>query len=179
AGRMGTWDWNPHTGAVIWSETLEKIHGFEPGTFPATSQAFFALIHPDDRERVQLTIVRSLQEGIHEMEYRALLDDGSVRWLSTRGVVVKDARGEPARMIGVCLDITDRKAGEMRLVAQHAVARALAETHSVTEATSGVLQAICQELDWALGKFWILDRRLGRLVCRNNFNCTSPDTLYL
>ena len=110
AGRMGTWEWNPHTGAVIWSETLEKIHGLEPGTFPGTSQAFFALIHPDDRERVQLTIARSLQEGIHEMEYRALLDDGSVRWLSTRGVVVRDARGEPARMIGVCMDITDRKA---------------------------------------------------------------------
>ena len=61
-----------------------------------------------------------------------------------RGVVVRDSRRDAARVIGVCLDITDRKAGEMRLVAQHAVARALAETHPVAEAMSGVLQAGCR-----------------------------------
>jgi PAS domain S-box-containing protein len=110
SGGMGTWEWNPRNGDVIWSETLEKIHGLAPGSFPGTSIAFFEMIHPEDREQVQRTIARSLLEGVHEMEYRARRADGSVRWLSSRGVLVRDARGEPVRMIGVCMDITDRKA---------------------------------------------------------------------
>jgi PAS domain S-box-containing protein len=141
AGRMGTWEWNPHTGAVIWSETLENIHGLAPGTFPGTSQAFFALIHPDDRELMQLTITRSLQEGIHEMEYRALLDDGSVRWLSTRGVVVRDARGEPARMIGVCMDITERKQAEAAERAAMAEAEAAVNRQSFLAEAGAILSS--------------------------------------
>ena len=141
ASRMGTWEWNPHTGVVIWSETLEKIHGLEPGTFPGTSQAFFALIHPDDRERVQLTIARSLQEGVHEMEYQALLDDGSVCWLSTRGVAVRDARGEPARMIGVCMDITERKQVEAAERAARAEAESAVNRQSFLAEASAILSS--------------------------------------
>jgi PAS domain S-box-containing protein len=141
AGRMGTWEWNPHTGAVIWSETLENIHGFDPGTFPGTSQALFALIHPDDRDRVQLTIARSLQEGEHEMEYRALLRDGSVRWLSARGVVIRDARGEPARMIGVCMDITERKQAEAAERAARAEAEAAVNRQSFLAEASAILSS--------------------------------------
>ncbi len=109
AGGMGTWEWNPHNGEVIWSETLERVHGLAPGTFPGTYSAFFEMVHPEDQERVQRAITQSLSDGVYELEYRALLGDGSVRWLSARGVLIRDARGEPARMIGVCMDVTDRK----------------------------------------------------------------------
>ncbi|MEX0683800.1 MAG: PAS domain-containing protein [Dehalococcoidia bacterium] len=109
AGGMGAWEWRVPTAEVIWSESLERIHGLEPGTFGGDFAAYQRDIHPDDRERAAQTIQQSLQEGSHYMEYRIIRPDGDVRWLAARGLLLRDSRGEPSRMIGVCSDITERK----------------------------------------------------------------------
>jgi CheY-like chemotaxis protein len=62
AGRMGTWEWRIGSGELKWSPGLEGIHGFAPGTFPGTFEAFRNEIHPDDRDRV-LTEVTEAVEG--------------------------------------------------------------------------------------------------------------------
>ena len=50
AGRMGAWEWMIGEGRVRWSETLERLHGLEPGTFAGTFEAYQADIHPQDRD---------------------------------------------------------------------------------------------------------------------------------
>jgi len=109
AGRMGAWEWRIPTQEVIWSESLERIHGLEPGGFEGTFEAFQRDMHPDDRDRVARTIEQSVAEGSHQVEYRIICPDGSVRWLSARGRLIRDDHGEPSRMIGVCTDITEPK----------------------------------------------------------------------
>jgi len=109
AGRMGTWEWHIAAEKVIWSETLERIHGIAPGTFGGDFASYASDIHPEDRERVADTIQTSLQTGEHTLEYRIVRPDGGVRWLSARGTLVRDDQGEPVRMLGVCTDITDQK----------------------------------------------------------------------
>src|SRR5450432_2295611 len=52
AGDLGGWEWEIGTGTVRWSENLERIHGLEPGSFGRTFEAYQALIHPEDRDRV-------------------------------------------------------------------------------------------------------------------------------
>lgn len=52
AGRMGTWEWHVQDGRVVWSPTLELIHGIPEGSFPGTLDAYQSDIHPEDRERV-------------------------------------------------------------------------------------------------------------------------------
>jgi len=116
AGRMGTWEWLVPTNEVIWSESLERIHGLEPGTFAGDFEAYSRDIHPDDRERVFNTIQQSVNEGHHELEYRIVLPDGSVRWLAARGNLIRDPRGAPLRMLGICTDMTERKEAETRNV---------------------------------------------------------------
>jgi PAS domain S-box-containing protein len=109
AGRMGTWQYTVGTGEVRWSEALEEMHGFTPGSFPGTFEAFRNEIHPEDRDRV-LAAIRTAFEGRrdHHVEYRIVRADGASRWVEGVGQVVCDENGRPERMLGVCVDITER-----------------------------------------------------------------------
>lgn len=116
AGRMGTWEWHIATNLVIWSAGLEAIHGLEPGTFPGTFEAYQQDMHPEDRDRVLAAISRTHEHGEdHHIEYRIVIPDGRTRWVEGRGKLFRDEFGRPARMIGVCSDVTQRKEAELAL----------------------------------------------------------------
>jgi two-component system CheB/CheR fusion protein len=110
AGRMGTWEWRIPTGEVRWSESLERLHGLDPGTFEGTIEAYPHDIHPEDREQVLAAIPRAVADGKDlSHEYRIVRPDGTVRWIQGRGRLHRDERGQPVRMVGICMDITERK----------------------------------------------------------------------
>ena len=116
AARLGTWQWDIKANSVVWSMELERIHGLQPGTFAGTFEAYQSDIHPDDRERVLQTIQQTvIERKPHLLEYRIVLPDGSIRWLEARGRMLFDALGEPDRLVGVCMDVTDRKRSEEAL----------------------------------------------------------------
>jgi PAS domain S-box-containing protein len=124
AAMMGTWDWDLKAGTVRWSENLERIHGLPPGSFDGTFESYVREIHPDDRERVLASVSRALAgEGDHDVEYRLVAPDGTVRWAEGKGRV-HYVNGEPVRMSGVCMIVTPRKEAEFaRLEAAHEAAR--------------------------------------------------------
>ena len=116
AANMGTWDYDIPTGHVAWSPVLEAMHGLTPGTFAGTYEAFLDDIHPEDREGVIEMVTRTVEEGRdHFIEYRFLHPDGNLRWVEGRGKLFHDQDGRPARLIGVCLDVTERKRAEESL----------------------------------------------------------------
>jgi PAS domain S-box-containing protein len=135
AGRMGTWEWGITSGEVIWSPTLEKVHGLPPGSFPGTFEAYQQDIHPEDRNHVLETIRQTVEEGReHHLEYRIIWPDGSVHWLESRGKLLKNDAGQPVRVIGVCSDISERKSLEQRLQQQlEELAEAESRTRSVVD----------------------------------------------
>ena len=116
AGRMGMWEWVAGRDLFDLSPALEQMHGLAPGAFDGTLEAFLQSIHPDDRAIVAEQIRRTRDDRAdHRMEYRVQLPDGSVRWIEGRGKMFSDVTGKPQRMIGVCLDITQRKWAEETL----------------------------------------------------------------
>lgn len=120
AARVGVWEWNIVTGDIVWSEALEPLHGLPRGSFAGTYEAYRKTIHPDDLERVEALIARSVETRTpYEAEFRLLGQDGVLRWTSARGVVVEDAHGRAARMMGVGVDITHLKQLEEELRLQH------------------------------------------------------------
>ncbi len=110
AARLGPWEWDIATGKVHWSPALEQIHGIPVGSFDGTFESWKRDIHPDDLPRVLTTVQEGLERKTgHNMEYRIIQPSGRVRWLEVRSRLYCDADGKPARMIGVCLDVTERK----------------------------------------------------------------------
>jgi PAS domain S-box-containing protein len=159
SGRMGTWEWDVRGGDVRWSESLERIHGLEPGTFGGSFEDFQRDMHPEDRARVLGRIERALNERApYLLDYRIVRPhDGAVRWLSVRGRVLRDDDDRPVRMVGVCSDITERKEAERALAVQYAVSRVLANTPTLEAAAPELLGAIGTALGWEIGAVWFVD----------------------
>lgn len=111
AGRMGTWEWEVKKSRVSWSSTLEAIHGIAEGSFGGTFEAYQSDIHPEDRERVLASIQSIGKDGStgHFLQYRIVRPDGDVRWLEAHGHVEYDEAAAPTRVVGVCMDVSDRK----------------------------------------------------------------------
>jgi PAS domain S-box-containing protein len=116
AGRMGIWDWDIAADALKWSESLLAIHGFGAGEFDGTYQAFARVIHPDDRSGFEATLERALKEKTHlEAEFRVVHRDGSLHWVAGKGMAYYGDDGQPARMIGLGMDVTERRLLEEKL----------------------------------------------------------------
>ena len=74
-------------------------------------------------------------------------------------------QGENRFRLSLVRDVTERKRAEQRVLAQHTVARILAEAATVEEATPRMLEAVCECLDYDLGTLWRIDRETGVLRC--------------
>lgn len=166
AGAMGTWEWSIAEGVVRWSEALERIHGLEPGAFGGTFEDYQRDMHPDDRERVLAAIGRAVDGGDdYEVHYRIVRPDGEERWLSARARVMRDADGIAERLVGVCTDVTERTHAERLLVAENAVANALAEGSTLEQITPAILEALGTSLGWDVGAVHVVDPSGERLRC--------------
>lgn len=100
------------------------LHGLEEGDAPTLSNKTVLLrIHPEDREKVKKAVTGSMAPGSQdgEVEYRFLHNDGSVRWMHDKWVIIHNSVGRPIAMEGIVRDYTDHKRAEEELVKQHAL----------------------------------------------------------
>jgi PAS domain S-box-containing protein len=108
--RIGSFEWNIQTGVNTWAPELEAMYGLPPGGFGGTQTAFENLVHPDDRAGVIKLVDAAMKSGQPTNgEWRVVWADGSVHWIAGRWQGFMDASGEPSKMIGVNIDVTERK----------------------------------------------------------------------
>ncbi len=108
--RMGSWSWDLATDVVRWDESMELRYGLEPGTFSGIFEEFVSRVHPDDREGTLEAVEHARANEAELMyEHRVLWPDGSVHWLEARGRPVRDDDGAFVGMVGVGIDIDERK----------------------------------------------------------------------
>ena len=116
AGRSGTFDWNLVTNEIQWSEAEEKLYGLEPGGFKGRYENWRNAVHPDDIENAENGLDKAIKDAVEmDIEYRIIRPDGTVLWIYATGNVIYDARGKPLRMVGINIDITERKNIEIAL----------------------------------------------------------------
>lgn len=109
AARLGVWELNTTTGEMWGSDKLRELFELGAGT-PIDRATIGARVHPEDRAMRDGAIERAIHtHGEYEVEYRILLPNKSVRWLSGRGRHMRGAEGNPARLLGVSMDVTERK----------------------------------------------------------------------
>jgi PAS domain S-box-containing protein len=107
---MGSWALDIATDEVYWSPEMFRILGYHPEKQKASVAAFFAALHPEDRERVKEKAARDRANGtIGPIETRALLPDGTVREIISDGIAVfRDDK--LVQYVGTVLDMTERRA---------------------------------------------------------------------
>ncbi len=113
AAKIGTWDWSIPRNATTWSNEAKRMFGF--GTVHSTPmlEHFGELLHPDDRDAVQQAVTRAIDGKLpFEVEFRVVRPNEPTRWVLGKGEALYDASGRADRMVGVNVDITDRKRSE-------------------------------------------------------------------
>lgn len=111
---IGTWDWVVDTDKLHWSEAVAPMFGLPPGTQPSYA-LFCQAVHPDDRQRVRENEIACEEHNQkHDVEYRVVWPDGTVRWLRETGNLLRNENGAIERMIGVVRDISEQKETEQR-----------------------------------------------------------------
>jgi diguanylate cyclase (GGDEF)-like protein/PAS domain S-box-containing protein len=113
----GLWDWDLTTNRVYYAPRWKSMLGYDEDQIGHSPEEWLCRVHPLDVERVRAEVAahQSGQTAHLHTEYRMLHDDGTYRWVLTRGLAVRDALGRAVRMAGSQTDITQRKATEDRL----------------------------------------------------------------
>jgi PAS domain S-box-containing protein len=113
----------------IWGRTRESLY--------EDPESLLEGVHDDDRERVRVAL-RGLLRGEYDIEFRVVRPDGEVRWVTSRGVPVRDAQGEICRIAGITEDITERKEAELEL-------------ERITESRAGLIRGFTHDIKNPLG----------------------------
>jgi two-component system, LuxR family, sensor kinase FixL len=120
---LGLWVWDAKHDESWVTPEGRQLFGWGDSE-PITLERFLQTLHPDDREPTREAMRRSLENsGDYVAEYRVVLNDGALRWITTRGRIEFDGNGGPARMRGVSMDVTERKRAEETLEKQRAFLR--------------------------------------------------------
>lgn len=110
------WDFDVKSGREVRFGDLQTIFGISSDTYVTTGEDFIRYVHPDDRTRVSEAVADARKnQKLYAAEFRVVLPDGTVRWLGSRGKFYYARNGNPERMLGVSLDITERKQAEEAL----------------------------------------------------------------
>ncbi len=117
AAKSGSWCTDLSTSRSFWSEELWELYGLEPGICEPSYKSWISSIHPDYREEVAREAQKAMREGT-ELQVEWLVKDTSKgeRWMMSRGRPIFNASGKPVKMIGVVMDITERKQSEKLLL---------------------------------------------------------------
>ena len=106
---VGNWRHDPVAGQTYWSRGLYELLGLDPGTIAPSYEEVDRITHPDDR-RPKGEFEALLLEGLPlKREFRIIRPDGRLRWLYSQIEILLNAAGEPVKILGVALDITDHR----------------------------------------------------------------------
>jgi two-component system sensor histidine kinase UhpB len=129
---LGSWEWDPQSGRVLWSDELYHIYGLAPETFKPSFEAYLERVHREDRQNSGAMMARALMDGrSFTLQERVVRPGGEVRHLRSQGEVVRNERGKAIKILGACLDVTEQRHSEtaLRQAAQdlHALTRRLVQ----------------------------------------------------
>jgi PAS domain S-box-containing protein len=116
AARMGVWELDIATSRLTCSDTMALVCGLTPDWAPASNEDLLNLIHEDDRPNVEASFRRAIAgDRVCAVEFRVVWPDGSTHWIFGRAQASYDAGGTPLRLLGVGVDIDERRSLEDQL----------------------------------------------------------------
>ncbi len=141
ATRIGIWDWNLLTDSWYANATYFQMLGYQPTGQKEYRQFWSERTHPEDRQRVveNMETVRDQGQPGFDIEFRLRHADGSYRWVNSIGRAIEfDEHGRAVRLLGLRIDITERKMAEARLAESEARAAHAQKMDAVGQLTGGI-----------------------------------------
>lgn len=187
---IGLFEWDIATSRHLWTEQHARLLGLRPTTTTTTTTTFSEeytyrdwadRVHPEDLPRVEAEFRRCMAEHVpYETEYRVIWPDGSLHWLVGRGVFRYAENGQPLRMVGMLMDITDRKSAELSLKqanrlseAQNVINSIIHSTHDIDKIMQTVIVEAVNALNIDASSIGLLEG--DHYVIRYSYN--MPDKL--
>ncbi len=125
AAKIATLDWDIAGEKALWSSNFVDVFGVPGGvrTGKSVYEQFLALVHPEDRARVDALHLRLLTSGGGPFSYdfRILAPSGAVRWMASRGEVACDIKGRPRRLLASIFDVSEQRAKEETMRRTHSL----------------------------------------------------------
>ena len=205
AALVGSYSYAIEADELHVSEGYAALHGLPEGTLMTTRSEWLSRAHPEDRERVAEVRKQALRKRISEydIEYRIVRPDNTLRWIESRSIIFYNKQGIPQRVVGISIDVTERKRTEERqrvLVAEldHRVKNLLSTISAIAAHTmdaSSSMQQFVAALDGRIrsmalthellsGHRWqgiplaqLLRRELAPYVTKSNTDIKGPDVL--
>ena len=113
SAKIGIWDLDVIEDKLFWDNRTYEIYGCSPESYDSVRQTWQQHAHPEDRLRVNAQVQAAIDgEQEFHTEFRAVWPDGQVRFIEAQAIVLRDVEGIAQRMIGVNIDITERKQAE-------------------------------------------------------------------
>jgi PAS domain S-box-containing protein len=173
--KIGIWDWDLISKELYLSPEWKRQLGYEDHELVSSLEEWKSLLHPEDQDRAWEAIEAFLlaRPTQFELEHRLRHKDGSYRWILARGTAVRSETDVPTRIVGINIDVTDRKKGEEALrqakEAAEAASRAKSQflanmSHEIRTPMNGVLGMAELLLRCTLGE---KERRLTELIHRS------------
>jgi len=126
-GGIATWEWDIKTNIIRFSEHGIRLITGNVKQLEMTKNEYLASIHPNDRANIVSDINQCIDAAKeYNVDHRIITKRGNVRWFNTKGTLVRDNSGCAITMLGVSVDITERKLFEEKL---HLSSRVFRDTH--------------------------------------------------
>lgn len=143
SAQIGTWEYDVAGGRMRWSAIEEQLMGYEPGEFPGTFAEFERRLHPDSRPVLDSAMAQAgLGNGAFSTELRFVLRDGRERWGLIRGRAHHAPDGRLVGIVGIDLDVTQKKRSEWFLSLTAEVLAILNESAPLKETVDQLLASI-------------------------------------
>lgn len=192
---IGSWNWNILEDTIEWNDNHARLLGLVPNEVESSYQVWRDRVHPEDIERVEQAVAGALATHTDfEAEYRVIYPDGSVHWLVGRGRGIYNEAGQPVRMLGVILDISEQRNAALRerkraeealiLEERNRMAREIHDT--LAQAFTGILvqatganQVLMDDLEATQAHLEMIDElaRTGLTEARRSVTALRPQLL--
>jgi len=155
-GGLGSWEWFPATGRLLWSDNHFRLFGLDPGSVGLSVKLVLDRIHAEDRDRVQAALVVLAAGGdLRSLEYRITREDGLVRHLRSTIVALDATDAGAPHLVGSVQDVTSARRVDRKLAAYVAVSQVIDEWTAFEPGAERLLAALAGSLDFAFGTLWI------------------------
>jgi len=173
--KVGVWDWDLASNALIWDATMFEIYGFAP-IVPIPYEKWSATVFPEDLPAAEASLRRLIHERDQgSAEFRITLADGTVRYVAAAAKAVLDEQGNVARAIGVNMDITARKLAETRFLESEERFRILVE--GVQDYAIFTLDPHGKIVSWNAGAERIKGYKADEIIGQNFSRFYLPDDI--